>query len=65
MPIRLRLTLAFAVAMAAVLAATGLFLFLRVGSALDRTIDQSLRQRADDIATLVRQGDSRLAARGE
>ncbi|HEY2939254.1 MAG TPA: ATP-binding protein [Gaiellaceae bacterium] len=65
MPIRLRLTLAFAVAMAAVLAATGLFLYLRVGSALDRTIDQSLRQRADDIATLVRQGDSRLAARGE
>jgi two-component system OmpR family sensor kinase len=65
MPIRLRLTFAFAVAMAAVLAATGLFLYLRVGAALDRTIDQGLRQRAGDVATLARQGDSRLAARGE
>jgi heavy metal sensor kinase len=63
-PIRLRLTLAFAVAMAVVLAATGLFLYLRLGVALDRTIDQSLRERASDVAALVRQGDSRLAERG-
>ncbi len=65
MPVRLRLTLAFAVAMAVVLAATGLFLYLRLGAALDRTIDQSLRERATDVAALVRQGDSRLAERGE
>jgi two-component system, OmpR family, sensor kinase len=64
-PIRFRLTLAFAVAMAVVLAATGLFLYLRVGAALDRTIDQGLRQRASDVGALVRQGDSRLATRGE
>ena len=65
LPIRFRLTLAFGLAMAVVLAATGLFLYLRVGAALDRTIDQSLRQRANDVGALVREGDSRLAAGGE
>jgi len=52
LPIRLRVTLAFAVAMAVVLAATGVFLYLRLGSALDRTIDQSLRARATDVGAL-------------
>jgi signal transduction histidine kinase len=72
-PIRLRLTLVFAAAMATVLAGMGLFLYLRVGAALDATIDQSLRGRADDVATLVRQpgsglreaGGNRLAEQGE
>jgi two-component system, OmpR family, sensor kinase len=59
-PVRLRLTLAFAVVMAALLSATGLFLYLRLGSALDRTIDQSLRSRADDVAALVGQDDAGL-----
>jgi len=59
-PVRLRLTLAFAVAMAIVLAATGLFLYLRLGAALDRTIDQSLRSHADDVAALVRRAGSGL-----
>ena len=63
MPIRFRLTVAFAVAMAVVLAAMGLFLYVRLGVALDRTIDQSLRERATDVGALVRQGDSRLAER--
>jgi heavy metal sensor kinase len=54
LPIRLRLTVAFAAAMALVLAASGLFLYVRVGAALDRTIDQGLRGRADDVAVLVR-----------
>ena len=58
MPIRLRLTLAFAVAMAVVLAATGLFLYVRLGAALDRTIDQTLRERATDVGALVRDSDS-------
>jgi two-component system, OmpR family, sensor kinase len=58
LPIRLRVTLAFAVAMAIVLAGTGVFLYLRLGSALDRTIDHSLRARATDVGALVRQGDS-------
>jgi signal transduction histidine kinase len=58
LPIRLRVTLAFAVAMAIVLAATGVFLYLRLGSALDRTIDQSLQARSSDVGALVRQGQS-------
>jgi two-component system, OmpR family, sensor kinase len=63
-PIRLRLTLAFAFAMAVVLAATGLFLYVRLGDSLDRTIDQSLRARTADVGALARQSDSRLAERG-
>jgi two-component system, OmpR family, sensor kinase len=72
-PIRLRLTLVFAVAMATVLAGMGLFVYLRVGAALDATIDQSLRGRADELAALVRTsrsglreaGGNRLAEQGE
>jgi two-component system, OmpR family, sensor kinase len=63
-PIRLRLTLAFAVAMAVVLLATGLFLYLRLEAALDQTIDQSLRGRADDVAALVRASGSGLREEG-
>jgi two-component system OmpR family sensor kinase len=64
-PIRLRLTLAFAAAMAVLLAAMGLFLYVRLSASLDRTIDQSLRGRAGDIAALVRQGGPHLAERNE
>jgi two-component system, OmpR family, sensor kinase len=60
LPIRLRLTLAFAVAMAVVLVAAGLFLYLRLGAALDRTIDRSLLGRADDVTALVRAAGSGL-----
>ena len=42
LPIRVRLTLGFAVAMAVVLAAVGLFVYRRVASELLRTVDQSL-----------------------
>jgi two-component system, OmpR family, sensor kinase len=63
-PIRLRLTLVFAVVMATVLSAVGLFLYLRLGSALDGTIDQSLRSRADDVVALVRREPSGLSAGG-
>jgi heavy metal sensor kinase len=72
-PIRLRLTLVFAAAMATVLAGMGLFLYLRLGAALDATVDQSLRGRADEVAALVRlpgsglrqTGGNRLAEQGE
>jgi heavy metal sensor kinase len=60
LPIRVRLTVAFAAAMALVLAASGLFLYLRVNAALDRTIDQGLAGRADDVAALVRATDPGL-----
>jgi signal transduction histidine kinase len=61
-PIRIRLTLAFAVAMAVVFAATGLFLYLRLGSALDRTVDQGLRARATVVTALAQQADAGLRA---
>jgi two-component system OmpR family sensor kinase len=61
-PIRIRLTLAFAVAMAVVLAATGFFLYARLGSALDRSVDQGLRARATVVTALAQQADAGLRA---
>jgi two-component system OmpR family sensor kinase len=60
LPIRLRLTLAFALAMAIVLAATGAFLYFRLGSSLDETIDEGLQVRAAELAPLVRDNPSLL-----
>jgi len=51
LPIRLRLTLPFAVGMAVVLAAVGFFIDARVGSALLGSVDQSLRVQAEEVAT--------------
>jgi two-component system, OmpR family, sensor kinase len=61
LPIRVRLTAGFAVLVTVVLALAGLFIYERVGSDLDATIDRSLRSRADDVAALVSQADSGLA----
>lgn len=47
--------------MAIVLAATALFLYVRLESALDRTLNAGLRSRAQDVASLVRQSDSGLS----
>ena len=58
--IRIRLTLAFTVVMAVVLAATGLLVYLRVASATDRALAQGLRTRAADVAALVKQTDTGL-----
>lgn len=60
LPIRLRLTLVFALAMAVVLAGMGVFLYTGLGSALDEAIDDGLRTRADDVAALVAQSESGL-----
>jgi two-component system OmpR family sensor kinase len=49
-PIRLRLTLPFAVGMAVVLAAMGFFIYTRLGSALLSSVDQNLRVQAAEIA---------------
>ncbi len=53
LPIRLRLTLAFALAKAIVLAATGAFVYLRMRAELDASVDQGLRARAADVTALV------------
>src|SRR4051812_29694254 len=60
LPIRLRLTLAFAGVMAVVLTATGLFLYVQLRADLDHTINQGLRSRAGDISALVQQADTEL-----
>jgi heavy metal sensor kinase len=60
-PIRVRLTAAFAVAMAVVLAATGEFLYRRTDAQLTAAIDRQLRLRAQDLAALVREPRSSLA----
>jgi heavy metal sensor kinase len=62
--LRLRLTLAFAAVMAIVLAATGVFVYVRLQDTLDEQLDQGLRARADDVAALVRRTDSGLSDPG-
>jgi heavy metal sensor kinase len=64
LPIRLRLTLVFALAMAVVLAATGSVIYLRVASDLTHSLDQELRSRAQDVSALVLHGGSLAATRG-
>ena len=61
LPIRLRITAAFAVTMAAVLAASGLFLYLRLDSHLSAALDRDLRLRAQDLAALVGEPHATLA----
>jgi two-component system, OmpR family, sensor kinase len=62
LPIRLRVTAAFAVTMAAVLAGSGLFLYVRLDSHLAAALDRDLRLRAQDLAALVSQPHAALAA---
>jgi two-component system, OmpR family, sensor kinase len=56
-PIRVRVTLAFALVSAIVLAALGYFVYARFDSELSEQIDQSLRTHGDDIAALVARND--------
>jgi two-component system OmpR family sensor kinase len=73
LPIRVRVAAAFALAMAAVLAATGLYLYARLSSHLTSALDRDLRLRAQDLAALVARpgsslrgtGAGRLVERGE
>jgi two-component system, OmpR family, sensor kinase len=53
LPIRWRLTLAFALAMAIVLAIVAVFLRISLASELDDGIDASLSARADELAAVV------------
>ena len=56
LPIRVRLTIAFAAVMAAVLAAAGVFLYSQFAADLDAQLDAALRAEATDLAALVEQG---------
>jgi two-component system, OmpR family, sensor kinase len=53
LPVRVRVTLTFTLAMAALLAALGAFLYLQLRSDLDETIDDNLRSRLGEVQGLV------------
>jgi heavy metal sensor kinase len=63
-PIRLRLALVFAAAMAIVLAGAGWFAYSRVSSDLSGALDQDLRGRGQDLSALVSHGGSVSTTRG-
>ncbi len=65
LPIRIRLTLAFATAMALLLAATSIFLYVRLGSTLDEGVDDGLDARTAELAPLLERNDLRLAGDDE
>src|SRR4051795_3905382 len=56
LPIRVRLTIAFAAVMAAVLVAAGIFLYSQFAADLDAQIDAALRAEATDLTALVKEG---------
>jgi two-component system, OmpR family, sensor kinase len=56
LPIRIRLTLVFAGVMAVVLAALGVFLYVRLGDSLDDRISDDLAARSSAVARLLRTG---------
>ena len=64
LPLRLRLTAAFGLAMAVLLTAAGFLLSDHLGTSLDRTVAQGLRARAADISALVKQADTGLQESG-
>ena len=53
LPIRWRLTLAFALALTAVLTAAGVFLYAQLRADVDVTIERDLRMRADQLSGLL------------
>jgi hypothetical protein len=63
-PIRLKVTAAFAMALAIVLAGIGSFLYLQFRAGIDRSIDQGLRTRAGDVTALLKQADTGLTQSG-
>ena len=64
LPIRWRVTLAFAATLLVVLGAVGLFLYLRFDHDLAETMDRGLRARAGEVRSLVRRSPEGVA-RGE
>jgi two-component system OmpR family sensor kinase len=64
LPIRLRVTLAFTAAMAVVLIAVGLFLYLRLEAQLDSSINNGLRSRAGEVGAFARTSKTGLGSHG-
>ena len=64
-PVRVRLALAFAIVMAVVLGATGLFLHVRLADGLDETLDNELRARLAAAAAVAGDDREELGVPGE
>ncbi len=64
LPIRARLTAAFALALVVVLAGAGLFVYLRLQTDLNESIDAGLRTRADGVVALQRRSGATLRETG-
>jgi two-component system, OmpR family, sensor kinase len=60
LPVKLRVTVVFAAVMAIVLAATGTFLYLRLESELNRSIDQDLQSRSQQLIKEMRVGEKQI-----
>lgn len=56
LPIRIRLTLLFALAMTVVFAGVGAFVYARLGDSLVEQVDESLEARADSLAGVLSAG---------
>jgi two-component system OmpR family sensor kinase len=63
-PIRLRLTLVFALAMAVVLLLAGSLVYVRLSNNLANALDEQLRSRAQDVSALVRRDGSLKSTHG-
>jgi hypothetical protein len=59
-PVRVRLTVGFALVMAVLLAGAGVYMHARVAADLNAGIDRALRARVADLSALVEQSDSGL-----
>jgi heavy metal sensor kinase len=64
-PIRIRLTLAFALALGLVLAALGVVVYARFEDSLNDNTDQALRSRATDIAAVIERSGPRIPGAGD
>jgi two-component system, OmpR family, sensor kinase len=62
--LRIKLTLAFAAAMAVLLTGLGFFVYARLQAGLDDSLNQGLRSRTNDVRALVNQADTGLADSG-
>jgi heavy metal sensor kinase len=60
-PIRIRVTLAFALVMAVVFAAVGFFLRSQLETRLDESIDENLNQRAGQLSVVLRESGAGLS----
>jgi heavy metal sensor kinase len=63
-PIRIRLTLAFVLALVVVLAGLGVIVYTRFEDSLDDNTDQALRSRATDIAAVIERSGPQIGGPG-